>query len=180
MMNIIKLYRVTLLLIAVSFVIYLLDRTLGATVAFKTAANFKEMLAVLPPIFILLGLLEVWVPREKIISLLGEGSGAKGIFLSIFLGAAAAGPLYAAFPVAAVMLKKGARLFNIFIFLGSWSTLKIPLFLFESSAMGLNFAIYRALLNLPGIILIAFILDKNIRKEEKEEIYAKFKNQEEI
>ena len=33
-----------------------------------------------------------------------------GILLSFFLGSAAAGPLYAAFPVAGVLLKKGTNL----------------------------------------------------------------------
>ena len=35
----------------------------------------KTMLLVIPPIFILLGLLDVWVPREKMIRYMGTGSG---------------------------------------------------------------------------------------------------------
>ncbi len=167
-------YRSALVLLAVTLIIFLVDRTTGITIATKTALNFKEMLSVLPPIFILLGLLEIWVPREKIILLLGDESGLRGIILSIILGAAAAGPLYAAFPVAAVMLKKGARLFNIFVFLGAWSTLKIPMFLFESASMGLHFALYRAAFNIPGIILIAFFLDRSYDADEKNKLYEKF------
>jgi uncharacterized membrane protein YraQ (UPF0718 family) len=169
-----KKYRSTLFLLAVTFIIFLLDRATGITIATKTALNFKEMLSVLPPIFILLGLLEIWVPREKIIPLLGEKSGVRGVILSIILGAAAAGPLYAAFPVAAVMLKKGARLFNIFVFIGAWSTLKIPMFLFESASMGLPFALYRAAFNIPGIVLIAYILNGSYSEEAKNQLYDKF------
>ena len=40
------------------------------------------MLLVIPPIFILLGLLDVWVPREVMIRLTGEKSGVVGIVLS--------------------------------------------------------------------------------------------------
>lgn len=167
-------YRSALVLLTVTLIIFLLDRTTGITIATKTALNFKEMLSVLPPIFILLGLLEIWVPREKIIALLGDESGVRGIILSMILGAAAAGPLYAAFPVAAVMLKKGARLFNIFVFLGAWSTLKVPMFLFESVSMGLSFALYRAAFNIPGIILIAFFLDRSYDTDEKNKLYEKF------
>lgn len=36
----------------------------------------KTMLLVIPPIFILLGLLDVWVPREKMMKFMGPGSRA--------------------------------------------------------------------------------------------------------
>ena len=89
---------------------------------------------------------------------MGEGSGVKGVLLAIFLGSAAAGPLYGAFPVAAVFVKKGVALRNVFIFLGAWSTTKVPMFLFELSALGARFALTRLAVDIPGIILIAWML----------------------
>src|SRR4030066_1793036 len=71
--------------------------------------SFKEMAMVLPPIFILLGLLDVWISKEKMMKYVGEGSGIKGIIIVFIIGSVAAGPLYAAFPVAAVLIKKGAK-----------------------------------------------------------------------
>ncbi|WP_371414844.1 permease [Caloramator sp. E03] len=133
--------------------------------------SFKEMLLVIPPIFVLLGLLDIWVPRDTMIGLMGEGSGIKGILLAIFLGSAAAGPLYGAFPIAAVFMKKGVKFTNILIFIGAWSTTKIPMFLFELSSLGTKFALTRLLVDIPGIIIIAFILSKMISKGEIEEIY---------
>jgi len=100
------------------------------------------------------------VPREMIIRYVGQNSGASGAALSLVLGAAAAGPLYAAFPIAAVMSKKGTSYFNILVFIGAWSTLKIPMFLFEMKALGSVFAITRWALNVPGIILIAAIIQR--------------------
>lgn len=91
---------------------------------------------VVPPIFLLLGLLDVWVPREKMIALMGEGSGFRGVALAFALGSAAAGPLYGAFPVAGVLMKKGASFSIILIFIGAWSTTKIPMLLFEMKALG--------------------------------------------
>jgi uncharacterized membrane protein YraQ (UPF0718 family) len=44
------------------------------------------MLSVIPPIFVLLGLLDVWVQRETMIKLMGEKSGFVGIALAFFLG----------------------------------------------------------------------------------------------
>ncbi len=167
-MSIARRYRLTLILIAAIILLWWWRPSVGQDAVFRTGRNFREMLGVLPPIFILLGLLETWVPRETIIRNLGDTSGARGIALSIFMGAAAAGPLYVAFPVAVTMLKKGARFANIIIFLFSWSTLKIPLILFETSALGIGFAAARAAVNLPGIILMGLLVDRLIPDNEKE------------
>ena len=101
----------------------------GRKAAQITLFSFKEMLLVIPPIFVLLGLLDVWVPREKMVRFMGDKSGLLGIVLAVFIGSAAAGPLYGAFPVAAVFLRKGVKFTNLLIFLGAWSTTKIPMFL---------------------------------------------------
>jgi len=173
LLNLVKTYRYFLLIILFDVVITVFHPSTGYTIFQYTAGNFAEMLSVIPPIFLLLGLLDVWVPRETIIRYLGEGSGVKGIVLSIVLGAAAAGPLYGAFPIAAVMAKKGTKYSNIIIFLCSWSTLKIPMFLFEMSALGIKFALTRWLVNIPGILAIAYIIDRLIGAEDKAEFYRR-------
>jgi uncharacterized membrane protein YraQ (UPF0718 family) len=99
------------------------------------------MLLVVPPIFLLLGLMDVWVPRETLMKFMGPGSGLKGPIIAFAVGSAAAGPLYGAFPVAAVLMKKGASFSNILIFIGAWSTTKIPMLLFEMKALGFRFAL---------------------------------------
>jgi uncharacterized membrane protein YraQ (UPF0718 family) len=144
---------------------------LGSKAIGITAYSFKEMILVIPPIFILLGLLDIWVPRETMIKYMGEGSGFKGILLAFFIGSAAAGPLYGAFPVAAVFMKKGVKFTNILIFIGAWSTTKIPMFLFEITSLGTKFAVTRLLVDIPGIMMIAWILSSLISKEEVEKIY---------
>jgi uncharacterized membrane protein YraQ (UPF0718 family) len=141
-----------------------------------TKLSFKsllEMLSVLPPIFILLGLLDVWVKRESMVKYMGEGSGIIGVLLAYVIGSAAAGPLYAAFPVAGVLLKKGSKLSNVFIMLGAWSTTKIPLVLFEAASLGLKFMLVRLAVDLVGIAVIAFFTDKLLRQKDKEDIFQK-------
>ncbi len=130
------------------------------------------MLYVIPPIFLLLGLLDVWVPRETMMRFMGPGSGLKGIVLSFALGSAAAGPLYGAFPVAAVLMRKGASFTNILIFIGSWSTTKVPMLLFEMQALGARFALSRLLIDLPGIALIALALKAVVPRAEVDRLYA--------
>lgn len=167
-MKTIKRYWLTLSLLLLSGLLWSVRPAWGLEITSRTVVNMRDMLSVLPPIFILLGLLEVWVPREVIMKNLGDTSGMKGISLSILLGAAAAGPLYVAFPVAVTMLKKGARFGNIVIFLFSWSTLKVPLLLFEASALGWRFTLLRAAVNLPGIILMGYLVDRLIPAGEKQ------------
>ncbi|MCX7788881.1 MAG: permease [Spirochaetes bacterium] len=127
----------------------------------------KEMLIVLPPIFILLGLFDVWVPKGKVVRFMGKGSGLRGVLLSFLAGALIAGPLYGAFPVAAIFLKKHVSLPKVFIFLGAWSTMKIPMFLVEGQSLGWRFAITRLCLNIPGILLIAYFLTLIVKPEEE-------------
>ncbi len=134
------------------------------------------MLQIIPPIFILLGLFDVWVPREIIIRLMGPESGFKGGLLGFFLGSAAAGPLYGAFPIVAVLMKKGASFTNILIFIGAWSTTKIPMFLFEMNALGYRFAVSRLIINLAGILFIAAVMNLLIPQKEKDRLYAAAQN----
>ena len=171
MKEVLKKYRLFLLLMAVNLGILAIYPAIGQKSFSITWNNALEMIAVLPPIFVLLGLLDVWVDRGIMIKLMGEKSGFIGIIIAFFLGSAAAGPLYAAFPVAGVLLKKGSKLSNVLIFIGAWSTTKIPMLLFEASSMGWKFMITRFLINLPGILLIAYVTEKLMNDKDKQHVY---------
>lgn len=177
-LKLIKRYRIFLLLTVLNIAILIFFPQVGTRSAQITWSNLLEMLSVLPPIFILLGLLDVWVKRETIIKYMGDHSGLIGVLLAFFLGSAAVGPLYAAFPVAGVLLKKGSKLSNVFIMLGAWSTTKIPLILFEATALGFKFMILRLGLDIVGIVFISYFTERILSKEEKEAIYQKVLNQE--
>jgi uncharacterized membrane protein YraQ (UPF0718 family) len=68
----------------------------------------QEMAAFLPLMFILIGLLDAWLPRSVIEKHVGGGSGFWGSVWVILLAMLQAGPLYGAFPVAQILWKKGA------------------------------------------------------------------------
>lgn len=171
MKMLLKRYKYFLGLIIINIVVYGLYPSVGQKSVDITWSNTMEMLSVIPPIFILLGLLDVWVQRETMIKLMGEKSGILGILIAFFLGSAAAGPLYAAFPIAGVLLKKGSKFSNVLIFIGAWSTTKIPLLLFEASSMGWKFMMTRFVINIPGIMLIAYVTERLINEKEKQYIY---------
>lgn len=166
-----KRYKVFLLLIIINVVVGFALPDIGLKSISITKQNFMEMISVIPPIFILLGLLDVWVDRATMMKYTGKGSGLKGVLIAFLLGSAAAGPLYAAFPVAGVMLKKGSSLFNVFIFIGAWSTTKIPMLTFEAASLGLTFTLTRLALSIIGILIIAVTAEKALNKEQQKEIY---------
>lgn len=139
--------------------------------------QLRTMLMVIPPIFLLLGLLDVWVPREMLIKLMGEKSGIRGKLLAFVFGSVAVGPLYGAFPVAAVLMKKGASFSNILVFIGAWSTTKIPMLLFEMQAVGLTFALARLAIDIPGIIVIVFAVRALVPARDVDQAYENTKKQ---
>lgn len=165
-------YKVFFLLILVNIIIGVISPEIGRESVYITKQSLIEMLSVIPPIFILLGLLDVWVDRATMMKYTGKKSGIMGMLIAFLLGSAAAGPLYAAFPVAGIMLKKGSSLFNVFIFIGAWSTTKIPMLTFEAANLGFPFTLIRLALSIVGIILISLIMAKSLNKVQQEEIYA--------
>jgi uncharacterized membrane protein YraQ (UPF0718 family) len=163
--EIIKKNRINFLIIiafivftAVSFVV---DFSVGEKI-FKEQfyAFFKEMILFLPVMFILIGLGDVWINREKVEKHIGKDSGFKGIILVIFLSMAQVGPLYGAFPVTYLLWKKGASIRNIFVYIGAFCTIKIPMITFEIGFLGWKFSLLRTLFSLPVIILIAVIMER--------------------
>jgi uncharacterized membrane protein YraQ (UPF0718 family) len=173
MINLIKRYRYFLVMVLINLILLWLKLEAGLR-SFKISAdNMLQVFLIIPPIFILLGLLDIWVKRETMIKWMGESSGLLGITIAFLLGSFAAGPLYAAFPVAGVLLNKGSRFSNIIIFIGAWSTTKIPMLLFETSTMGWRFMLIRFILDIFGITAIAYLTEKIMTTQEKEIIYEK-------
>lgn len=167
----IKRYSFFLVLAVLNVLLYVFYPHLGQKSLEITWQNTLEMLSILPPVFILLGLLDVWVERETMMKYTGKDSGFLGVVIAFVLGSAAAGPLYAAFPIAGVLLKKGSSFTNVLVFIGAWSTTKIPLLLFESSSLGWKFMLTRLAVNILGIGLIAYLTGRLMSEAEKKKIF---------
>lgn len=170
-MKILKRYLFFFIILLITVGITLINFNCGKSIFTIALASFKQMISVLPPIMLLLGLLDVWVPRETMLKYMGGNSGIVGIALAIILGSVAAGPLYAAFPIIAVFTKKGVKFSNIMIFVGAWCTTKIPTLLFELAALGPKYTFTRMFVNLPFIILLGYIIEYLIGDKELKEIY---------
>ena len=87
------------------------------------------------------------------------------------LGSLAAGPLYMAFPVAGVLLKKRAGLFQVFIFIGTWAIAKVPMLLFETSCFGFSYMALRFVWNMAAIVGIAWLMASMLGPAYAEKIY---------
>jgi uncharacterized membrane protein YraQ (UPF0718 family) len=168
-------YKFALLFLAANLALIAYNPTVGKASVLLTKNNLVEMMTIVIPIFILLGLLDVWVGRETMMKYMGDGAGSKGALIAFVMGSAAAGPLYAAFPVAGVLLKKGVSLTNVFIFIGAWSTTKIPMLLFEAGNLGVNFMLLRLGCNIVGILVIAAILTRTTSPDERAALYESAK-----
>jgi uncharacterized membrane protein YraQ (UPF0718 family) len=160
-------YGFFLVLLLINLLLLLFFPVIGRESFRITGESLLDVLLVLPPIFIILGLADVWIDRETMMRFLGEKAGLRGILIAFLMGAMAAGPLYAAFPVTRVMIKKGAKLSNVFIFIGAWSCTKIPQLLFETANLGLQYMLVRFAGNVVGILLIAFVLDRLTSAKER-------------
>lgn len=149
-----------------SLLILICNHSLGMKILNSAFLSFLQMLSVLPPIMVLLGLLDSWISKETMMKYMGENSGLTGILIAILIGSFAAGPMYASFPFALVLLKKGVKFSNVIIFMNAWCVTKISTLLFEISSLGIKFTIIRFLINFPLIIIIGFLVEYFVSEED--------------
>ncbi len=123
-----------------------------------------EMLKLLPPAFILIGLFEVWVKKETIEKYFGRESGLRGHMGGILLAGSTVGGLYVAFPVAYTLYNKGADLGVIFTYIGASAICRVPMTIFEASFLGIKFSIIRLCVSIPLVILSSMLLGRYLRE----------------
>jgi len=121
---------------------------------------FIEMMLILPAVMVMLGLFAVWVPKDIVVRYLGKTSGVKGIFLAIILGTLPTGPLYIVFPIASALLKKGAKISNIVVFLSAWACIKVPQEMVELQFLGVRFMLSRLSLTVIFVVIMGVYLLK--------------------
>ena len=140
----------------------------GKAVYTNFTQSFIEMITFVPFLFIIVGLFDVWVPKERIEQHIGRESGIKGIALMVLLAMLQAGPLYGAFPVAYLLYRKGASIRNIFIYLGAFSSMKIPMIGIEIGYLGIEFSLVRTLVSLPLFIGIGYLMEWHLKNRRFE------------
>lgn len=158
-MKILNKFKLPLLILLIYIVLGIWMPTIAKSSTKVTLDYLKEMALIMPPVFILMGLIEVWIPKNKIRHWLGKDSGIKGSLISVALGTLPTGPLYVSFPMTASLLRSGASVRNMVLFLGSWAALKIPQLMIEIKFLGLSFTLLRFTLTLVALVIIGFIME---------------------
>ena len=176
LLYIIKRYSYFLVSLEIILAIYLFIPNIAIKTVESATFSFIQMLSVLPPIMILLGLLDAWIPRETLIKYMGNDSGFFGVFMSILIGSLAAGPMYAAFPFTAILIKKGVKFSNVIIFMNAWCVTKISTLFFEISSLGFKFTLSRLLIDIPGIIIMGYLVSYLINDNELKTLYESYDN----
>ena len=157
--------------VVINLIMLVLQPQTGLGALCFTGRNFLNFLFMLTPIFVCIGLMDIWIARDTMIQIMGENAGFKGILVALMLGVVTAVPLYALLPVAGVLLKKGSRISNMLLFLCASASIRIPLLLFEVSSLGWQFTWIRLGLNILVVFAIAFIIDKLLSDADKDMIY---------
>lgn len=165
----VKRYKFFLILFVILILVTIFEKSTGIKAFNSAKDSFLQMLSVLPPIMVLIGLIDEWVSRESMMKYMGDDSGIMGIAIAITFAAFAAGPMYAAFPFTAVLLKKGVKFTNVIIFMNSWCVIKISTLLFEISSLGYKFTFYRLIIDFVGVIVMGYLVNYFVMKTGKED-----------
>ena len=148
------------------FILYALFIIASVILDFEPGKNIGKnfitftlsMLKILPPAFIIIGLFEVWVKKETVEKHLGNDSGLLSYLWILLLAGTTVGGMYVAFPVAAALYRKGAKLSIIFSYLTASAVFRIPMAIFESTFLGIKFTLLRFAVSLPLIIISSELL----------------------
>lgn len=154
---------IVLLLYVFTFIV---KKDLGVVALNNSVYYFKELLSIMPVVLILTALLDFWVPKKVIQNNLGKSAGGKGLFFSFLLGGISAGPIYAAFPITIMLLKKGASVRNVIIILSSWAVIKVPMLVNEVKFLGPKFMVVRWILTVAAILIFSYIGARIVKKED--------------
>jgi uncharacterized membrane protein YraQ (UPF0718 family) len=107
------------------------------------------------------GLVQVILPRDKVAYWVGSESGLRGILIATVAGALTPGGPMTSFPFVVALYMAGADRGSLVAYLTSWSLLGFQRFMvWEGPSLGIDFALLRALANLPLPIIAGLLARK--------------------
>ena len=163
-------HRLILISLVLLTILFIYDTGRGFLALQSAGGQFFSMLLIVPPIFVLIGLMDVWIDRETMMKWMGEKSGIIGVLVAFVFGTMAAGPLLGAFPVAMVMLRKGARYANVLFFLMIWASAKLPIVFFQTTTLGLRFTLVSNVTLIVVYLAGSFAIEKITQRDELEKM----------
>lgn len=170
--NIFRDYLIFGAILAVGFFLLLIFPEKKEVAAATAWSYFVEMMVILPAVMVIMGLFSVFISTEQVVKYLGKASGVKGPLLAIFFGALPTGPLYIAFPLASALIKKGARISNVVVFISAWACIKIPQELVELQFLGFKFMGTRLLLTIFFVILMGLLIEQFASQKKQKQVHT--------
>lgn len=135
----------------------------GKDIGWNFLSFTLSMLKILPGAFILIGLFQVWVSKERVEKHLGEDSSIMSFLWVMLLAGTTVGGLYVAFPVAWALYEKGARLQVVLAYIGFAAVCRIPMIIFEASFMGIKFTLVRLLVSIPLVVISSVLFARHLK-----------------
>jgi uncharacterized membrane protein YraQ (UPF0718 family) len=152
------------LFLAFAGISWLVSFDFGMTVWDNFLVFATDMVLILPPAFILIGLFDVWAKKETIEKHFGETNNPMRFVYSILLASTTVGGTFVAFPLANSLFHKGAKFSSIFTYMTAASLFMIPMTVMEAGMLGIRFTLIRLVSSVPFIIIGSIILEKYFEK----------------
>lgn len=125
------------------------DPALHRQAAVQGVAQLRGLLLVLPVALIAAGFLGALIPEDKVVALVGGGSGLRGILIASVIGSILPGGPMVTFPIVVVLFDAGAGTPQMVALLTSWSVLALHRVLaFEIPLVGVAFSLRRVVASL--------------------------------
>ena len=150
-----SLYGVAVVLLGISFA---KDRKKTALSLRRAWSMFASVLPQFMAILLLTGLLLALVSPETIQRIIGAESGFVGMLIASLLGAVTLVPVFIAFPVAAELLKNGAGITQIAVFISTLTMVGFITLPMEIKYLGKKVAVLRNVLAYLFAFVTAFIV----------------------
>ncbi len=149
------LYIITIFLIVLS---YRKDSKKTILALKKSWKIFSNLLPQFLAILLLVGTILAVIKPDTISNLVGSQSGFSGMVISSLVGSFTLIPVFIVFPIASVLLKNGAGIMQIAIFISTLTTVGIATLPLEFKYLGVKASILRNLLTFIFSFIIAFVI----------------------
>ena len=123
-----------------------------------------DMVIILPPAFVLIGLFDVWAKKESIEKHFGQSNNPLRFVYSFLLASTTVGGTFVAFPLANSLYHKGAKFSSIFTYVTAASLFMIPMTIMEAGMLGIQFTLIRLVSSIPFIIGGSLLLERYFEK----------------
>jgi uncharacterized membrane protein YraQ (UPF0718 family) len=148
-------YGLTAVLLLISAIA---DRQRTARALLRAWRVFATILPEFLTVIIITGLILAALRPEAIVGLIGSESGPWGVLLAAIVGSITLMPGFVAFPLAAMLLERGAGILQMAAFVSALMMVGIITFPMERRTFGFRAALTRNLLALAFSMVVAIVL----------------------